>query len=60
MATAINSIPILRGKEAIDFLKMVTRNTKKRASIEFKEQFENASKILLKSQGRLDNRVSTR
>ncbi len=49
MATVIRSIPVLRGKEAVDFLEKVTENTKKRASIDFREQFENANKILIKS-----------
>jgi hypothetical protein len=49
MAITIKSIPVLKEKAAVTFIKKVTVNTANRSSINFSEQASVASKILAKA-----------
>lgn len=49
MATAIKSIPVLRGREATKFVKRAAVSSSKRASVDFSTQVTIASKILQKA-----------
>lgn len=49
MATAIKTIPTLKGKSALDFEKRADEKSKKRATIDFSKQTEIAVAILEKS-----------
>lgn len=49
MAIAINSIPILKDKEAKNFQKAVAKNSENRGSIDFKDQLYSANQILKKA-----------
>lgn len=49
MASTIKSIPILQEQEAENFLRRAETNVDKRDSVNFKEQLNSASAILLKA-----------
>jgi len=49
MAIPINSIPALKGKEALDFVEVAESNYKKKGSVDFSAKIRIADRILKKA-----------
>jgi len=49
MAIPINSIPALKGKEALDFVEVAESNYKKKGSVDFSAKIRVANSILKKA-----------
>ncbi len=49
MAIAIKQIPVLRGKEAAEFVKKAEQNVSKKHSVDFSEQAKTARTIFAKA-----------